>query len=67
VANVNGRYNNYEGGLSISRNIGGSFHAVLSWTARQYDSPDFQNYHRLIYNARVGIGFSPGDIPLRLW
>jgi len=67
VANYTGRYNSYNGILTVSRQISGSVHAIVSFGARQYDSPDFSNYHRLIYNARVGIGFSPGDIPLRLW
>ena len=67
IANVNGKYNNYNGTLTVSRQITGSFHSLVSFGVRQYDSPDFQNYHRLIYTARIGIGFSPGDIPLRLW
>ena len=67
IGNVIGEYNSFNSMLSVSRQISGSFHAVASFGARKYDSPDFSSYHRLVYTARVGIGFSPGDIPLRLW
>ena len=39
----------------------------MSFSARRYDSPSFPNFQRTIYTARVGIGFSPGDVPLRVW
>jgi hypothetical protein len=45
----------------------GSMHAVLSFSARKYQSPDFSLYNRLIYSARLGFGFTPGNIPLRMW
>jgi hypothetical protein len=38
-----------------------------SFSVRQYDSADFNTFHRLIYSARIGFGFSPGDVPLRIW
>ena len=67
VANVNGVYSNVSGGFSAARHIARSMHLVASFTARQYNSPDFSKYNRLIYSARVGLAFAPGEIPLRAW
>lgn len=67
IGNITGRYGSYSGSVSASRQIGRSLHLIGSFYARQYDSPDFQKYNRLIYTARLGLGFTPGDIPLRLW
>jgi hypothetical protein len=67
VGNVLGYYGDVGGTLSASRQIVHSVHAVLSFSARQYQSPDFSLYNRLIYTVRLGIGFTPGDIPLRIW
>jgi hypothetical protein len=33
----------------------------------KYDSDDFRNYNKWAYGIHLGIGFTPGDIPLRLW
>jgi hypothetical protein len=67
IGNVTGDYNTYAGTLTVSRHISGSFSAVGSFSARHYDSPDFANYRRTVYTTRIGIGFSPGDVPLRVW
>jgi len=67
IGNVVGDYNTYAGTVTVSRQIRGGFSAVTSFSARHYDSPDFANYRRTVYVARVGIGFSPGDVPLRVW
>jgi hypothetical protein len=67
VGNVLGYYGDTGGSLSASRKIMGSMHAVLSFSARKYQSPDFSLYNRLIYSARLGFGFTPGNIPLRMW
>jgi hypothetical protein len=67
VGNVLGYYGDVGGTLSASRQIMGTMHGVLSFSARQYQSPDFSLYNRLIYTVRLGFGFSPGDIPLRVW
>jgi hypothetical protein len=42
-------------------------HGVLSFNARKYDSPDFKNYNKWTYGVSLGLSFSPGDIPVRLW
>jgi hypothetical protein len=67
VGNVIGEYGQYVGSLSLSRQVARSTHAVLSLNARRYESGDFRNYNKWAYGARIGMSFSPGDIPLRLW
>jgi len=67
VGNVLGYYGDVGGTLSASRQIMGAMHGILSFSARQYQSPDFSLYNRLIYTVRLGFGFSPGNIPLRVW
>jgi hypothetical protein len=67
VGNILGYYGDVGGTLSASRQLMGTLHAVLSFSARQYQSPDFNLYNRLIYTVRLGIGFAPGSIPLRVW
>jgi hypothetical protein len=67
IGNVLGAYGNTSGTVSMSRQIRHGVHLVGNFSIRQYSSPDFQNYNRLIYTARIGLGFTPGDIPLRTW
>ena len=67
VGNVIGQYGEYSANLSVSRQVAPATHGVLSFNARRYDSGDFQNYNKWAYGARLGLSFSPGDIPLRLW
>lgn len=67
LGNVIGRYKTATGGVTVSRQIARSMHALLSIDARKYDSPVYSRYNRLIYNIRVGFGFTPGDVPLRVW
>jgi hypothetical protein len=67
IGNVLGYYGNIGGNFSGSRQITGALHAVANFSARQYQSGDFSRYNRLIYTATLGIGFTPGDIPLRVW
>lgn len=67
VGNVLGNYNNYDGGLTVSRRISGIVNGLFSFNARKYSSPMFTLYNRVFYDARIGLGFSPGDVPLRMW
>ena len=67
IGNVIGDYNTYAGTITVSRRISGAWSTVSSFSARRYESPDFANYNRTVYTARVGVGFSPGDVPLRVW
>jgi hypothetical protein len=67
VGNVLGEYSNYAVNLSASRQVARTTHAVFSFNARKYDSGDFKNYNKWAYGVRLGLSFSPGEIPLRLW
>jgi hypothetical protein len=67
ISNVNGSYGSYSGTLSMSRQIARYTHMVIGADARKYNSSDFDNYNRWIYSVRIGLGFSPGNIPMRLW
>jgi hypothetical protein len=64
---VTGDYGNTGGTVTASRQLVKSFHIVASLTANKYDSSDFNLYNRVIYNARIGFGWTPGAVPLRVW
>jgi hypothetical protein len=67
LGNVVGRYNNTSVGFTASRQIARTMHALASFSMRRYSSPDFSQYNRPIYDARIGFGWTPGDVPLRVW
>jgi hypothetical protein len=67
IGNVSGTYGGISGTVSASRQIMRNFHAIASLSVRQYTSADFSLYNRIIYSVRVGVGYSPGDVPLRIW
>lgn len=67
IGNIRGKYSDLSGGFTASRQIIPSIHFIAQYSARHYDSPDFGNYNRLIHEGRIGFGWSPGDIPLRVW
>ncbi|MEO8595278.1 MAG: hypothetical protein ABI759_18295 [Candidatus Solibacter sp.] len=65
--NVYGDYGSYSGNLSASRQVAPLTHGVLTFAVRRYASGDFQQYNKWSYNVSLGLSFSPGDIPVRLW
>jgi hypothetical protein len=67
MGNVVGEYGDYSGGLAISREILRSLHFVAGAEARHYQSSSFNQYNRNVYDAHIGLGWSPGAVPLRLW
>jgi len=67
IGNVTGVYGGVTGGVSASRQISRGLHMIASFNAIQYSSPDFHQYNRVTYLARLGFGFAPGDVPLRVW
>ena len=67
VANFQGVYSNLAGSFSVSRQIAHSVHFVAGYDARQYSSIEFRNYNRLVQEVHVGLGFTPGEVPLRVW
>jgi len=67
IGNVVGTYGGTTGTLSASRQIMRNVHGVVSFDARQFKSATFNLYNRVVYDVRVGVGYSPGNIPLRIW
>jgi hypothetical protein len=67
IGNVIGNYTGYTGTLSASRKLSHSMHAIVAVSGRNYGSSDFTKYNRTIYEASVGFGFAPGDVPVRIW
>jgi hypothetical protein len=67
VSNVLGVYSSVVISAGVSRQIMRSTHLVFSANAHKYDSPDFKNYNRWAYGINLGLGFTPGDIPIRMW
>ena len=67
MSNVVGQYGSLSGSLSMSRQLSRALHFVAQFSPRRYASADFSNYNRVVYTATIGLGFSPGDIPLRVW
>jgi hypothetical protein len=67
VGNVLGSYGGTAITASVSRQILPSTHFVFGVNAHEYQSPDFKNYNRWAYSVNLGLGFTPGDIPIRLW
>ena len=65
--NVVGQYGGYSASLSASRQVAPMTHGVFSFDVRKYDSGDFKNYNKWSYSVNLGLSFSPGDIPVRLW
>jgi hypothetical protein len=67
IGNVLGSYGSDSGTVTATRQIMRNVHGIVSVSARRYSSVDFSLYNRVIYDVRVGVGYSPGDIPLRIW
>jgi hypothetical protein len=67
MGNVVGIYGDYSGGIAMSRELVKSLHLVAGGEARRYQSPTFSQYNRTVYDAHIGLGWSPGAVPLRLW
>jgi hypothetical protein len=67
VGGVSGAYGGTSGTLTASRLITKSMHVVAAFNVNRYDSPNFALYNRTIYSVRLGFGWAPGDVPLRVW
>lgn len=67
LGNISGKYGNEGGFINASRQIARSFHVVAAFAANRYFSTTYSQYNRPIYEVRLGLGWSPGDIPLRVW
>jgi hypothetical protein len=67
IQNVRGAYSSLSAGAAVSRTLSRGFHWYADYSARQYSSPTFTGYNRIMNQVTVGFGYSPGDVPLRVW
>ena len=67
VGNVIGKYSGVQISSGVSRQIMRSTHFIFGFNASKFHSPDFNNYNRWVYGLNIGLGFAPGDIPIRMW
>jgi hypothetical protein len=67
ISNFVGQYSGLSITANVSRELLRSVHAVFGFSANRYGSGDFQNYNRWSYSVHAGLGFTPGDIPIRMW
>jgi hypothetical protein len=67
IGNVTGNYGGTTISAAASRQIMNSTHFIFGLNVHQYQSGDFTNYNRWAYTVHVGLGFTPGDVPIRLW
>jgi hypothetical protein len=64
---ISGNYSNSMENLTITRQIRQGFHFTGQAYWRRYSSGDYAAYNRSTTDIRVGVGFAPGDVPLRVW
>jgi hypothetical protein len=67
IANVVGGYSTLAASISAGRQLVKSISLNLAVTAQSYSSGTFANYNRPIYGFSLGLGWTPGEIPLRFW
>jgi len=67
IQNVRGGYRSLSAAATVSRSLSKGFHWYASYAARKYSSPSFTGYNRTVSQASIGFGYSPGDLPLRVW
>ncbi len=67
IGNVNGKYDSQSVNAEMSRQLSHHFHFVTGVTSFRYSSPDFSKYNQWFYSAHAGFGWTPGDVPLRIW
>ena len=65
--NIQGNYGNIAGSFGLSRTLVRSVSFVASFNGSKYRSGSFDKYNRVIYSASIGLGFAPGNVPVRLW
>jgi hypothetical protein len=67
LGNIAGQYGGEGGWLTASRQLARNFHMLVGFTGTRYFSATYEQYNRPIYAVRVGFGWAPGDLPLRVW
>jgi hypothetical protein len=61
-----GKYAGSTAGGGATYNVTGALHLITRFDFRHYDVSQTV-FRRNSYRASIGIGFSPGEIPLSLW
>ena len=59
-------YAGYGGGVGITYSLTRALHIIARGDTR-YQQIDVVGYNRTGYRASIGLGFSPGSVPLSLW
>jgi hypothetical protein len=59
-------YDGYTGGLSLTRELGHGFQGVFRVDERRY-ATNYGGFSRTTPSVNLGIRWSPGEVPLRLW
>ena len=67
IGNVVGAYGSTIASVNCTRQIARNLHWVTSFAASRYNSNDFTRYNQFVYTASMGLGWAPGDVPLRIW
>jgi len=67
IGYIQGVYSTVGVAFSGSRQLMRYVHFTAGYYGSKYYSPDYNNYNRIVHTVRVGLGFAPGDVPLRIW
>lgn len=67
IENIVGEYGGASLNISASRELKRSLHFTCGISAMRYESSSFSAYNRLTYSASLGLAYSPGNLPLRIW
>ena len=67
IGNVIGGYGGTTVYVNMSRQLIHSIHLVVGLSGRKYNSGTFVGYNQVVYTGSVGFGWTPGDVPLRIW
>lgn len=59
-------YSQFSGGAGFTYELTRAFHIIGRYDARHQEI-DLAGYRRTSYRATIGLGFSPGSVPLSLW
>jgi hypothetical protein len=59
-------YSSFNGGAGITYSLTRALHIIARADSR-YQQIDVIGYNRTGYRATIGLGFSPGNVPLSLW
>jgi hypothetical protein len=67
IGNVIGTYGGTSVSGNLSRRMTGSLNIVGGASVFRYDSASFNKYNLFVYSVHLGLGWTPGDVPIRFW